>query len=130
MAYSAFGLACVGVGFVGVVTPGLPGFVFFLIALGAFRKSSPRLEEWLLSLRYVGPALRDWDDNRAMKLRTKIIAITMLWGAIAFSCWYAWFKSPLVIKQLNTTLPLWVPIGLLLLTAGSVTCYLARVKTA
>lgn len=128
-AYTGFGLLCVGVGFVGLVTPGLPGFVFFLIALGAFRKSSPKLEAWLLDNRYVGKTLRDWDENRSMKLQTKIIALTMLWAAIFLSCWRAWTKAPLVVKEWNFILPLWVPIVVLLVTAGSVTCYILRVNT-
>lgn len=127
--FAGFGLVCVGVGFVGLVTPGLPGFVFFLIALWAFRNSSDRLEQWLLANRFVGPALKDWDENRSMKLRTKVIAISMIWIAISFTIYRILSKPPIVIEQWHFELPKWVPVGLLVVTILSLTYYLCSIPT-
>lgn len=129
--FGTLGVACVGVGFVGLVTPGLPGFVFFLIALWAFRNSSSRMEEWLLSNRAVGPALRDWDENRSMKLSTKIIAITAIWIAILFTCYSIQkkFTGRFVLYQQEIQILSWLPISLLILTAVLLTFYLSKVKT-
>ena len=46
------GLGCVaiGMGGVGLVLPGLPATVFFIVAAWAFARSSPRLERWVLDL--------------------------------------------------------------------------------
>jgi len=127
--FAGFGIVCVGVGFIGLITPGLPGFVFFLIALWAFRNSSEKLENWLLANKYVGPTLRDWDENRSMKLRTKIIAISMIWVAIGYTIYKILSKPPIVIEQWHFELPKWIPIALLAMTILSLTVYLVRVPT-
>jgi uncharacterized protein len=114
--YAVFGIVCVAVGFVGLVTPVMPGTVFFVIALWAFRNSSEKLEKWLLNNRFVGPTLRDWDENRAMKPRTKVIAIVSVWVAIPFTCVYIWRKPPILIKQIDWIMPKLIPIGLLAIT--------------
>lgn len=118
-----------GIGFVGLVTPGLPGFVFFLIALWAFRNSSPRLEEWLLSNRFVGPTLKDWEEERSMKLSTKIIAISMIWVAIGFTIYRISTHAPAVTEVWRVSLPRWIPVGLLAATILSLTVYLQRIPT-
>lgn len=129
--FATFGLACVGVGFVGLVTPGLPGFVFFLIALWAFRNSSSRMEEWLLENKAVGPALKDWDETRSMKLSTKIIAISAIWIAILFTCYRiaTKFQGQFQLSGQNIHVPTWFPVFLLLLTAVLLTIFLAKIKT-
>jgi uncharacterized protein len=129
--FATFGLACVGVGFVGLVTPGLPGFVFFLIALWAFRNSSSRMEEWLLENKAVGPALKDWDETRSMKRSTKMIAISAIWLAILVTCYriLSKFKGDFEISGQQIHVPTWFPILLLLLTAILLTIFLGKVKT-
>ncbi len=79
------GLLCVGLGGVGLVLPGLPSTVFFIAAAAAFSKSSPRLEAWVLELRGVGPLIRDYRAGAGMPRRAKVIAVTMMWTAIAVS---------------------------------------------
>lgn len=129
-AYGAFGIVCVGVGFVGIVTPVMPGFVFLVIALWAFRNSSERMESWLLNNRYVGQTLRDWDAGRSMKLRTKIIALTMIWVAISATCYKIYTSEPILIKQIEWVLPKWVPLTILLGTVIWLTDFLRRVPLA
>lgn len=127
--FAGFGLLCVGLGFVGIVTPGLPGFVFFIVALWSFRNSSERLEQWLIDNRFVGPTLRDWEENHSMKLRTKIIAITMIWLAIGVTIYRICVKPPFVLERWHWVLPKWVPIVLLAATIVGLTVYLVRVPT-
>jgi len=156
--FALFGILCVGVGFVGLVTPGLPGFVFFLIALWSFRNSSYRLETWLLNNRMIGPTLRDWEETRSMKRSTKIIAISAIWLAILATCTRIWTKLgsrdtielPFLErffrrqdgkqfhyyyvalenpKLIAPKLIAVIPISVLLLTAVLLTIYLSRIKT-
>ncbi|HMQ25155.1 MAG TPA: YbaN family protein, partial [Acidimicrobiales bacterium] len=79
------GLFCVGLGGLGIVLPGLPSTVFFIGAAAAFSKSSPRLEAWGLDLRGVGPLVRDYRAGLGMPRRAKVLAIAMMWAAIAVS---------------------------------------------
>lgn len=93
------GLVAVGVGIVGVITPGLPGTVFLIIALFCFKRSSPRMEAWLLQHPRLGPTLRDWEQHRSIKPRTKIVAITVMWvfiGATFFKPPNPWLEALLV----------------------------------
>lgn len=73
-----FGLICTGMGFVGLVVPGIPGVVFFLIALWAFSKSSERFHLWLYNHKVVGKPLRDWHEHRVIPVRGKIAAVGMM----------------------------------------------------
>ena len=100
------GLVATGIGVVGVVTPGLPGTVFLIMALFCFKRSSPRLERWLLEHPRLGPTLRDWDEHRSIRPRTKILAIGLMWVFISSSLFTKvnpWFISLLVALGLYGT---------------------------
>ena len=83
--YLALGVVFLGFGYVGYVVPGMPGTVFFLMALWAFKRSSPRLEDWLLNKSFMGPTLRDWEQDQSMKKSTKVLAISVMWASILIS---------------------------------------------
>lgn len=79
------GLILVGIGAVGVVVPGLPSTIFFILAAAAFSRSSTRLERWLLSLPAVGPMVRDYRAGLGMRRRAKIAACSMIVIAVGIS---------------------------------------------
>jgi uncharacterized membrane protein YbaN (DUF454 family) len=72
------GLVAVGLGGVGIVVPGLPTTVFFIIAASCFTRSSPRLERWVLDLPRVGPMVRDYRAGLGMRRRAKVMAIASM----------------------------------------------------
>ncbi len=74
----ALGLICLGLGVAGVVLPVLPGTVFFLVALWAFSRSSPRFHDWLYTHPRLGPPLIVWHAHGAIPLRAKIAAVSMM----------------------------------------------------
>ncbi|MGB7757746.1 MAG: YbaN family protein [Salinisphaera sp.] len=85
----ALAAACIGLGAVGVVLPGLPTTPFLLVAAWAAGKSSPELRRRLRAHPRFGPALVAWEDERAIPRRAKWLAIglmtaswIMLWFAI------------------------------------------------
>lgn len=88
------GFLFVGLGYVGVIVPGMPTTIFMILAVWAFKKSSPRFESWLLNHRVFGPTLRDWDEHRAITLKTKYIAIATMVGFASVSIFF--IKKPLV----------------------------------
>jgi hypothetical protein len=73
---------------VGYFLPVLPSTVFMIVALFCFKRSSPRFEKWLLQHRLFGPTLRDWDANGAIRPRTKLVAIVMMWVCIGVSLYF------------------------------------------
>ena len=84
----ALGWVAVGIGSIGVVVPGLPTTVFFIVAASCFARSSPRFERWVLSLPRVGPMVRDYRAGLGMPRRAKVIAITMIVVSVGLSAWF------------------------------------------
>lgn len=73
------GLVCVACGAIGVVVPGWPTTVFFILAASAFARSSPRFERWVLELPKIGPLVRDYRAGLGMPRRAKAWSVgTML----------------------------------------------------
>jgi uncharacterized membrane protein YbaN (DUF454 family) len=72
------GLVAVALGSIGIVVPGLPTTVCFIIAAWCFSHSSPRLERWVLNLPRIGPMVRDYRSGLGMPRRAKVIAISMI----------------------------------------------------
>ena len=78
----AAGFFCVGLGGIGVVVPGLPTTVFFIMAAACFSRSSRRMEQWVLGLKGIGPMVQDYRNGLGMPLRAKVWAL----GAIVIAC--------------------------------------------
>jgi uncharacterized membrane protein YbaN (DUF454 family) len=72
------GWLAVAIGMVGVVVPGLPTTVFFIVAASCFARSSPRFERWVLDLPRIGPMVRDHRAGLGMSRRAKRIAIATM----------------------------------------------------
>lgn len=85
----AAGWLAVGVGGLGVVVPGLPTTVFFIMAAACFSRSSPRFERWVLELPRIGPLVRDYRNGLGMPQRAKrfaigtIVAVSLVSGLFA-----------------------------------------------
>lgn len=77
-AWIVLGLLSVAVGGIGIVVPGLPTTVFFIIAAACFTRSSPRLERWVLDLPHIGPAVKRYRAGLGMPLRAKYWACGMI----------------------------------------------------
>ncbi len=77
-AWMALGLLSVAVGAIGIVVPGLPTTVFFILAAACFARSHPALEQWVLNLPRIGPAVRRYRAGLGMPLRAKYWAIGMM----------------------------------------------------
>ncbi|WP_045234039.1 YbaN family protein [Deinococcus pimensis] len=83
----ALGFVLVALGFVGLVLPGFPGTVWFVLAAACFARSSPRFERWLLGLPVVGELVADFRAGRGMPLRAKVLASVMIAVAVGVSAW-------------------------------------------
>ena len=88
-AWLAGGLLAVGVGAIGIVVPGLPTTVCFIVAAGCFSRSSPRLERWVLGLPRIGPLVRDHRAGLGMPRRAKVFAIVAIVVAVTLSVVFA-----------------------------------------
>lgn len=112
-AYSAAGLASLGLGLLGAFLPVLPTTPFVLLAAFFFARARP---EWHARLRAhgtFGPIVRDWEDRGAMRPRAKLLATLMIAGLCAWM--WAAPRMPLAAK-----------IGVTAVEAGVVAFLLTR----
>jgi len=82
---AACGLAAVGLGVLGIFLPLLPTTPFLLLAAACFIRSSDRLYQWLMRHRRLGRIVRQYRENRALPLRTKLATLFLLWATLVFS---------------------------------------------
>ena len=74
-----------GLGVLGVFVPVLPTTPFLLLAAAAFVRSSPRLYHWLIHHKWFGNYIRYYREYRAVTLRSKIVALALLWSVIGYT---------------------------------------------
>ena len=105
----------VGIGFIGVVLPLMPGTVFFIIAAYFYARGSKRFYNWLMNHRIIGHHIKNFQAGK-ITLKGKIISISSMTLAILFSIFYI---HP----------PYWVTAVLITCNIG-VSIYILRLKTA
>jgi len=83
-----FGIIFVIMGIIGVILPLMPGLVFFILASFCFAKGSPKMLRMLLSHPQIGPQILDWKRGKGMRLKTKILAISMVTFSLTISIFF------------------------------------------
>jgi uncharacterized membrane protein YbaN (DUF454 family) len=84
----AAGTICLCLGAVGIFLPILPTTPFLLLAAACYLRSSERMHKWLLNNRWFGEYIKNYQAGRGIPLKTKIIALTILWLAIIYSTFF------------------------------------------
>lgn len=94
--YIILGSISLVLGIIGVFLPLLPTTPFLLLAAAAYFKGSPKLYEWLLNHKYLGPYIRNFRENKAIPLRAKIISVALVWITILYCMFFVvepfWLK--------------------------------------
>ena len=69
--------------------------------------TSPRLYNWLLNQKHLGPYIRNFRENKAIPLRAKIISISLMWITMLYCVFfivpYMWVKVILLIIAAGVT---------------------------
>ena len=116
------GLVCVGLGTIGIVLPILPTTPFLLAAAACFCKSSTRLYNWLIGNKWFGEYIRNYKEGKGIPMKTKIIALTVLWATIGVS-------NIFILSQLLPS-SLVLPMQLIMLAiATGVSVHILRLPT-
>ena len=87
------GSISLALGIMGIFMPLLPTTPFLLLAAALFFRSSPRLYEWLLNQKRLGPYIRNFREYKAIPLRAKIISVSMVWLTLSY-CAYILHSQP------------------------------------
>ena len=61
-----------------MVLPGLPTVPFLLLAAWFSARGSERLHKWLYAHPHLGKLLIDWETQKAISRRSKVIAVLMM----------------------------------------------------
>lgn len=84
-AYTWAGHLCVALGVIGAFLPVMPTVVFMILAATCYARGNPALRKRLLAHPTFGPPIRDWEQDRAISLRGKILGIVMVTAGFASS---------------------------------------------
>ena len=95
-------------GIIGAFIPVLPTTPFLILSAFLFSKSSPRFHKWILELPIAGQGIRDWQHNRVIRIRAKVLCTLMIILSV----------TVLVINQ-KIPLPVKVPVITLLISVWS-----------
>ena len=79
------GFICVGLAYIGIVTPGIPFSIFLVIAAWAFAKSSPKMEAWLYNHPWFGKFLKNWNTKRVFPTKGKYAMVIVMASTLAFT---------------------------------------------
>lgn len=109
------GSLSLALGIIGIFVPLLPTTPFLLLTATLYFKASPRLYNWLLHQKHLGPYIRNYRENKAIPLRAKIVSLLLMWGTMLYCIF---FLIPF----------LWVKIVMFLIAAG-VTYHILSFKT-
>lgn len=97
MALYVLGWLSLGLGIVGIFLPLLPTTPFVLLAAFCFSRSSNRWHLWLRQHPYLGLLIRDWEAHRAIGMRAKATATSLILAtfvvsliATEFVSWHKW----------------------------------------
>lgn len=77
------------------------------------------MAHWMVSNRLFGRHLRDYQAGLGIPLKTKVLALTIMWTSLALSAYLvpiAWVRLLLLIPGIGVTVYLWryktKPVGL------------------
>jgi uncharacterized membrane protein YbaN (DUF454 family) len=87
--FRLLGFLFLGAGILGIFLPLLPATPFVLLAAACFARSSEKWHQWMLANGTFGPMIRNWDQDRCVSCRVKIIAIASMVGVGGYSVFFA-----------------------------------------
>lgn len=83
--YISLGFITLSLGILGIILPLLPTTPFLLLSAFFFMRSSKKLYYWLLNHRFLGIYIYSYITFKAIDLKTKIYAISLLWITLTIS---------------------------------------------
>jgi len=105
-----------GLGVIGIFLPLLPTTPFLLLAAACYARSSKKFHNWLLSNKWLGNYIRDYERGKGVPPKVKAFSISLLWATIISS---AIFVVHILLVRL-----------ILILIAVGVTIHILSIRTS
>lgn len=107
-AFTCLGVFFVVLGVIGLFVPVWPTTIFLILAAWAFKRGCEPLEQWLLQHPRFGPSLRDWQEHRSIRLRTKCLAILTIWLSLLASSIFVSRTTAVVLLLVGLALTIYL----------------------
>lgn len=105
--YIVGGSIALGLSILGLFVPGLPSTPFALLSAALYAKSSPKLYQWILNNKILGPKILNYKRRKGMTRKGKL-------GVLALMTTMVFFSSFVVIRN--------IPLRFTILGLGVVGC--------
>jgi uncharacterized protein len=83
------GFICVGLAYIGVITPGIPFSIFIVMAAYCFSKSSPAMHAWIYNHKLFGPFITNWTSYKVFPAKAKLMMVAMMSSSLVIM----WFTT-------------------------------------
>jgi uncharacterized membrane protein YbaN (DUF454 family) len=83
------GMICLGIAYIGVVTPGIPWSTPSIVAAYCFAKSSDKWYNWMMNHKLFGPFLTNWKGKSIYPSKAKWIMFVCMDASLIF----LWFTT-------------------------------------
>lgn len=81
----AAGHVCVLLGLLALLLPVIPTSPFLIVGAACYARSSEKFYHLLLQNKYFGPMIRQWERNRCLEKKFKLVAFAVLAAAFLSS---------------------------------------------
>lgn len=98
--FITFGVIALIIGIIGIFLPLLPTTPLLILSAYCFSKGSQRLHQWLLTRPRIGPMIKDWEDNKVIRPRAKLLSTFMI--ILLFGYTLIYVEVAIWIKLLST----------------------------
>ncbi|CAM4139268.1 YbaN family protein [Acinetobacter dispersus] len=102
---------CIGLGILGIFIPGLPTVDFILLAVFFAARGSEKLHQWFLNHRFIGPIIKEWQENRRIPKKAKYMSTLSMSVAAGIMIWtipHPWVVYPLVACMAAVLIWMWM----------------------
>lgn len=76
--WNVVGFLCLGLAYIGVVTPGFPYSIWIVASAYCFSKGSERMHRWLYNHKIFGPFLTNWNQKRVFPTKMRYFMLFMM----------------------------------------------------
>jgi uncharacterized membrane protein YbaN (DUF454 family) len=105
--YIILGSISLVLGTLGIFLPVLPTTPFYLLTAWLYMQSSPKLYSAVMKNKYFGGIVRNFQEDKSISVKTKVVIISMLWCTILISAFFAvsvwWIRALLFAIAVGVT---------------------------